>query len=398
MLQPLQLEELSARYPEDIAELRHFLDQAGIPLDAPDTLSNLAARLQHQRTFRRDLISHVLILNHATDRPVGYPALLGLLALAAAGPHFAAAAEDADAHALLRFLMEARGSFNLPSPSPQMAAPELLTRHIAPEDTAPTTRRRILWATAAACLLVAFLLGLALHRSPGNSHNAAPITTANTTTAPAPAAPASAPATPTPAPAAPTPAAHAKPAAGTLADLTPVPSPTHPTPTHAAPVRRNPAHSIQAQHSAIATSLNPAPIVRRRAPSAARAYTDDLSALVPRVQPVTIPSTTDTARSTPLHTPLVRPTSLGVMAANVTYSPAPAYPPAASAAHVQGEVKLEAEVDPEGNVASARVISGPPLLREAAVNAVEHWHYRPYLAEGKPIYTNTQIVMDFQLP
>jgi TonB family protein len=86
------------------------------------------------------------------------------------------------------------------------------------------------------------------------------------------------------------------------------------------------------------------------------------------------------------------------MAANVTYSPAPAYPPAASDAHVQGEVKLEAEVDPDGNVASARVISGPPLLRDAAVNAVEHWHYRPYLAEGRPIYTNTQIVMDFQLP
>jgi TonB family protein len=94
----------------------------------------------------------------------------------------------------------------------------------------------------------------------------------------------------------------------------------------------------------------------------------------------------------------VRPTSLGIMAANVTYSPAPSYPPAASAAHVQGEVKLEAEVGPDGNVTSARVISGPPLLREAAANALEHWHYRPYIADGKPIAMSALVVMDFQLP
>ncbi len=86
------------------------------------------------------------------------------------------------------------------------------------------------------------------------------------------------------------------------------------------------------------------------------------------------------------------------MAANVTYSPAPSYPPAASAAHVQGEVKIEAEVGPDGNVSSARVISGPPLLREAAVSAIEQWRYRPYVADGHPITMSALIVMDFQLP
>ncbi len=397
MLQPLQLEELSARFPADIAELRHFLAKAGLPLDAPDTLSNLAARLQHHRTFRRDLISHVLVLTHAGEPPIGYPGLLGLLALAAAGPHFAAVADDTDAHALLRFLMEARHSLNLPSPSPQTAqpaAPELLTRHASPEETAPATRRHILWATAAACLLVAFLLGLSLHHAPTPTSTAAPITTADTTTPTTPAT-----FTPATAPAAPTPAPHAKPAAGTLAAPTPAPAPAHPTPTHSTSTHATTPHRTTAPHSTLATNLNPAPIVRRRAPAAPPASAGDLSALVPKVQPITIPSaTTANTRTTSPRTPLVRPTSLGVMAANVTYSPTPAYPPAASAAHVQGEVKLEAEVDPDGNVASARVISGPPLLREAAVNAVEHWHYRPYIAEGKPIYTNTQIVMDFQLP
>jgi TonB family protein len=390
MLQPLQLEELSARYPEEIDELRHFLAKAGLPLDSADSLANVAARLHNDRTFRRDLTSHVLVLNHATGYPIGYPALLGILALAAAGPHFAVTADDTDAHALLRFLMEARRSFDLPSPLPRPVAPELFTRHDAAEDV-PRSRRPVLWATAAASLLlVASLIGLSLHHPSTPSHNTAPVITAEAPepAAPAPAAPAHEPHPPTAAP-----ILHAKPAAGTLADSIPAPAPANPTSAH--PTR---THRPSAQHNTLAADLNPAPIVRRRAPATPSAN-NDLSALVPKVQPVTIPSNAPNARTTALpHAPLVRPTSLGVMAANVTYSPAPAYPPAASAAHVQGEVKLEAEVDPEGNVASARVISGPPLLREAAVNAVEQWRYRPYIAEGKPIYTNTQIVMDFQLP
>ena len=95
---------------------------------------------------------------------------------------------------------------------------------------------------------------------------------------------------------------------------------------------------------------------------------------------------------------IVRPASLGIMAANVLYSPAPAYPMAAAAAHVQGEVKVQAIVDRAGNVASARVISGPPQLRDAALSAVQHWRYRPYLSSGKPISTSATAVMDFQLP
>jgi len=85
------------------------------------------------------------------------------------------------------------------------------------------------------------------------------------------------------------------------------------------------------------------------------------------------------------------------MAANVVYSPAPAYPTAASAANVQGEVKVEAEIDRDGNVTAARVISGPPLLRDATVDAIEQWRYRPYLAGGKPIGMNAIVVMDYQL-
>ncbi|HMF64826.1 MAG TPA: energy transducer TonB [Edaphobacter sp.] len=89
---------------------------------------------------------------------------------------------------------------------------------------------------------------------------------------------------------------------------------------------------------------------------------------------------------------------MGTNAANVVYSPTPAYPPAASAAHVQGEVKLQANVDRKGNVASVRVISGPPLLREAALDAAQRWRYRPNIAAGEPTPMNAITVFEFQLP
>ena len=96
--------------------------------------------------------------------------------------------------------------------------------------------------------------------------------------------------------------------------------------------------------------------------------------------------------------PIVRQTSLGMMAANLLYSPPAAYPRAASAQHVQGQVKLQTEIDRDGNVASARVISGPPLLRDAALEAVLQWRYRPYTVRNKPAPTTDTAVLEFELP
>jgi TonB family protein len=80
------------------------------------------------------------------------------------------------------------------------------------------------------------------------------------------------------------------------------------------------------------------------------------------------------------------------------YSPVPVYPAEAAASHVQGEVKLSADVDRNGNVASVRVISGPPLLRDAATDAVQRWRYRPYLSAGRAIPVSAMAIMDFELP
>jgi TonB family protein len=87
-----------------------------------------------------------------------------------------------------------------------------------------------------------------------------------------------------------------------------------------------------------------------------------------------------------------------MMAAYLVSSPAPAYPAAAFQARVQGEVTVRAVVDREGNITDARVISGPELLRDAALEAVQHWRYRPYTQDGKPIEVDTTAIVDFELP
>ena len=85
------------------------------------------------------------------------------------------------------------------------------------------------------------------------------------------------------------------------------------------------------------------------------------------------------------------------MAANLIFSPTPAYPTAASKAKVEGEVTVNALVGKDGNVLSATVVSGPPLLREAALNAVQQWQYHPYLVSGKPAIKATTAIIEFEL-
>jgi len=95
---------------------------------------------------------------------------------------------------------------------------------------------------------------------------------------------------------------------------------------------------------------------------------------------------------------IVHPASIGMMASNLISSPAPAYPVAASQARVQGEVTVRAVIDRQGNVIDARVVSGPELLRDASLEAVQHWRYRPYMQGGRPVEVATTAVLDFELP
>jgi TonB family protein len=61
----------------------------------------------------------------------------------------------------------------------------------------------------------------------------------------------------------------------------------------------------------------------------------------------------------------------------------------------RGVVRLTAGVDSEGRVRAVKVVSGNRALAAAAVRAVRQWRYRPYLKDGQPVATETNIVISF---
>jgi TonB family protein len=61
----------------------------------------------------------------------------------------------------------------------------------------------------------------------------------------------------------------------------------------------------------------------------------------------------------------------------------------------RGVVALTAVVASDGAVRSVRVVSGNRALAAAAVQSIRHWRYRPYLKDGQPIATETNIVISF---
>jgi protein TonB len=52
---------------------------------------------------------------------------------------------------------------------------------------------------------------------------------------------------------------------------------------------------------------------------------------------------------------------------------------------VSGTVTLEATLTADGSVNEIRVISGHPLLVEAAVECVKQWRYEPTMLNGTPV-------------
>ena len=75
----------------------------------------------------------------------------------------------------------------------------------------------------------------------------------------------------------------------------------------------------------------------------------------------------------------------------------PQYPVIARNAHVQGQVVLQAVVSRGGTVEKLKLLSGPPLLVQAAISAVSQWRYRPYYLNGEAIEVETEITVNFLL-
>jgi protein TonB len=89
--------------------------------------------------------------------------------------------------------------------------------------------------------------------------------------------------------------------------------------------------------------------------------------------------------------------SSGVSAGMLLSPIRPIYPAIAKATGTQGAVVVEAMISKTGKIESLRVVSGLPMLRQAALDAVQVARYKPYELNGEPTEVQTTITINFQL-
>lgn len=75
----------------------------------------------------------------------------------------------------------------------------------------------------------------------------------------------------------------------------------------------------------------------------------------------------------------------------------PVYPQDAEREHMEGTVRLRAIVAKDGAVQNVEVMSGPPLLATAAVDALRQWRYNPTLLGNRPIEVTQDFTIVFRL-
>ncbi len=88
-------------------------------------------------------------------------------------------------------------------------------------------------------------------------------------------------------------------------------------------------------------------------------------------------------------------TSGGMLNSKATSLPKPAYPPTARAVKASGTVLVQIVIDENGNVISARAISGHPLLRSAAEAAARGAKFLPVKVAGKPVKVSGTLSYSF---
>ena len=76
----------------------------------------------------------------------------------------------------------------------------------------------------------------------------------------------------------------------------------------------------------------------------------------------------------------------------------PIYPPIAKVRRLSGPVVVEVKIGKDGHVSNPKFVSGQPVFRDAAFDAVKQWLFKPAMLNGQPIEQTTQIKVVFNSP
>ena len=133
------------------------------------------------------------------------------------------------------------------------------------------------------------------------------------------------------------------------------------------------------------------------------AATGNSSAEAPAIQPDLMPSSGD-----PFGAALARqmapaaPAAHGLIGGMVQQprlirATLPVYPQLAKATRVSGDVVVDALIDAAGKVNTVRVISGPVLLQQSAIETVRQWKYEPARLDGQAVAMHLTVTVKFRL-
>lgn len=81
----------------------------------------------------------------------------------------------------------------------------------------------------------------------------------------------------------------------------------------------------------------------------------------------------------------------------VAHSVRPGYPMLARQMKVEGSVILLALIGRDGLIQDLRVLSGPPILANAAEEAVRQWHFKPHFQGSEAVETQARITVNFTI-
>ena len=159
-------------------------------------------------------------------------------------------------------------------------------------------------------------------------------------------------------------------------------------------IRPDPASTSSASSVAATAESTPAPSTKNT-DSEATAIEPPSVELAPSVNSEQLAQLSSIPAQLPSAGPRV---SEGVVEPTLIHRIAPGYPMQARSERISGKVVLSATIGADGSVGEISVVSGSPILAEAAKQAVRQWHYHPAMLNGSPIVIQKQIMFLFTLP
>lgn len=183
---------------------------------------------------------------------------------------------------------------------------------------------------------------------------------------------------------------------------------TAPHASHVSPSKASASAAVQSQPPQSNTLPSPQPsptqLTAPPVPSTSQSKVSSEPVAAPAAQPASnktvsnVIASSDFSRGTHTGPPSLHITLTPEQARALVLSRPPAtYPALARAAGVTGTVVVDTHVSRKGTVISLDIIDGPPLLRQAALDTLKNWRFKPYLVNGDAVEWRTTINIGFNL-